>query len=410
MTGMRRLLPGAESGLTLLALDDWLALGSTLVPFAAEVEDLCARLSQRLFAHPQARLDPGLAAFAFWLRPARLAGMRRDFFGGCPAACLPVPRGVVLHFPPANVDSLFGYGWALALLAGNRSIIRVPERLGAMGRLLLALIGESLADSSPELAASSLFLSHARDDRLTAELSARADVRVLWGGDASAAWLRGIAARPRGRDVIFPDRQSLAALSLPAYAAADEAARAALAGGLFNDALLFDQMACSSPLLLAWVGEGDATAARDDFWGRLQAEAARRGYLPPLAQQMAKRTQAAGWALDGETLDVRQWGPAVTVVSWPDASKPAGAHVGGGIFLETRLAALADLIPACSARTQTLTVFGFADDALRAFAVAAGAQAPDRIVPIGQALAFSSYWDGLDLLREFTRQVHLPRS
>jgi hypothetical protein len=390
-------------------LDDWLALGCRLAPFAPEAENLCTRLSQRLFAHALARIDPGLAAFAFWLRPARLAEMRRNFLSGCPESCLSVPRGVVLHFPPANVDSLFAYGWALALLAGNRSIIRVPERLGTMGRLLLALIGETLADSSADLAASTLFLTHPRDDGLTAALSARADVRVLWGGDASAAWLRGIPAPPRGRDVIFPDRQSLAAVSLPAYAAADEAARTALAEGMVNDALLFDQMACSSPRLLAWVGDGDMAAARDEFFGRMQTEAARRGTLPPLAQQMAKRTQAAGWALDGETSMIRQWGPAVTVVYWPDAAKPAGAHVGGGMFLETHLAALEDLIPACTARTQTLTAFGFSNDALRAFAAAAGSRAPDRIVPVGQALAFSPYWDGLDLLREFTRLVHLPR-
>ena len=31
----------------------------------------------------------------------------------------------------------------------------------------------------------------------------------------------------------------------------------------------------------------------------------------------------------------------------------------------------------------------------------------DRLVPFGQALTFNRYWDGYDLLQEFTRRVYL---
>jgi hypothetical protein len=84
--------------------------------------------------------------------------------------------------------------------------------------------------------------------------------------------------------VLFSDRRSLAALSLPAYDAMDGEARNRLAEAFFVDSFTFDQMACSSPRLLAWIGEGDVPAGRRRLLRALARVADRRGYDLPLGR------------------------------------------------------------------------------------------------------------------------------
>ena len=56
-------------------------------------------------------------------------------------------------------------------------------------------------------------------------------------------------------------------------------------------------------------------------------------------------------------------------------------------------------------KDQTLTHFGLAKEQLLELAESLGGRGIDRIVPIGQALDFGRYWDGLDLFQSFTRII-----
>jgi hypothetical protein len=56
---------------------------------------------------------------------------------------------------------------------------------------------------------------------------------------------------------------------------------------------------------------------------------------------------------------------------------------------------------------QTLTHYGLTRDELRLLATSGRLRGIDRMVPIGQALRFSHHWDGLDLLRAFSRSVFI---
>ena len=49
--------------------------------------------------------------------------------------------------------------------------------------------------------------------------------------------------------------------------------------------------------------------------------------------------------------------------------------------------------------------FGFALAELRALARELGARGVDRLVPVGEALAFEPTWDGYDLIGDFLRRV-----
>lgn len=59
---------------------------------------------------------------------------------------------------------------------------------------------------------------------------------------------------------------------------------------------------------------------------------------------------------------------------------------------------------------QTITHFGFSPAELRALAQRAGARGVDRLVPVGEALAFDATWDGYDLIGDFLRRVTVRTS
>jgi hypothetical protein len=56
---------------------------------------------------------------------------------------------------------------------------------------------------------------------------------------------------------------------------------------------------------------------------------------------------------------------------------------------------------------QTLSHFGFDPGEPSALAAELNGRGVDRIVPVGQALAFGRFWDGVDLLEEMVRRVHV---
>ena len=80
-------------------------------------------------------------------------------------------------------------------------------------------------------------------------------------------------------------------------------------------------------------------------------------------------------------------------------------HCGAGLFTHVPVATVEEVAAAAGPADQTLTHFGFSDAELDRLAEAAGRCGVDRIVPVGEALAFEPNWDGYDLLGDFLRRV-----
>src|SRR5258708_35311651 len=102
-----------------------------LEPFSDEILSFCASLSQAIFRDKEASRHPALVALAFWMRRAELIRLREEFEKIERPDTIALPRGLVLHFPPSNVDTIFVDSWLLAALAGNRNLIRIPSRASA---------------------------------------------------------------------------------------------------------------------------------------------------------------------------------------------------------------------------------------------------------------------------------------
>jgi hypothetical protein len=386
--------------------------GDGLRHFDERAVDFLVRLSQRLLHDPDTRRFPELVTLGFFLRPAaleRLAAVDRR-------ALTPTrrryPRGLVFHIPPSNVDTLFVYSWALSLLCGNANIVRLSRRSGAAAALILDALARVLDERpDPTIAATQHIVRYGHDDDATAALSDACDLRVIWGGDDSVTALRAHPLRPSARDLPFPDRHSFAVLAVDAYARAGDAARDRVALGLYNDVYWFDQAGCASPRWLVWCGpDARLDELRTDLARRLLAVIAAKGTHVETGMAVEKLANAYGAAIRGEVVDIHRWTNELTTIRARSVDDLPRAYLGAGMFFEASIAGLDELAPRMQRGDQTVTHFGFDLGELTAFADLCNGRGVDRMVPIGDALAFDDVWDGFDLLGEFSRLVALAPS
>jgi hypothetical protein len=380
--------------------------GGPLVAGDPRVADFLAGLARRLLTPGGVRRFPELASLGFFLRRAEMQRALDRLRGD--AAGLRFPRGLVFHVPPANVDTIFVYSWALSALAGNRNVVRISPRAAGAAQRALEALNEALAEADPAVGRTQRMVTYAHDDAATAALSAACDLRVVWGGDRSVTEVRRHPLAPRARDLTFPDRTSFAAISVAGWRQAAEAARREAAEGFFNDAYWFDQAACASPRALFWVGDdGDARVASTEFFAHLRAVLDARGHVTEPAMAVQKRVAAYGAAADGLVGSIRLLGNEIAVLDLTQAATLPGSWMGAGTFLQATVAGLDALAAVVRPKDQTCSYFGFAPHQLGQLATGLGGRGVDRVVPFGSALRFSAVWDGYDLLAEFTRVTTL---
>jgi hypothetical protein len=368
------------------------------------IVDFIVKFARKLLAPATARRFPELASLGFFLRRGEIAKALATLETSGDE--LRFPRGLVFHVPPANVDTIFVYSWALSALAGNANVVRVSERSAAAAGVVLDALNASLAAADPVIGRTQKMVSYGRDDAVTAALSAWCDLRVIWGGDEAVRSIRRHPLGPAARDLTFPDRTSWAALSVDGWRAADRVARRAALTGFANDAYWFDQAACASPRTVFLVGD-DAPDVRAEFVAGLVEVVAERGWQVDAAMAVEKRVNAYGLAATGAARRLSFAGNAVTTMELTGVHALPRRWLGAGAFPFVTIGSLAELAPVMTRQDQTFSHFGFAREELAAFAAELGGRGVDRIVPFGSALSFGAIWDGYDLPREFTRLTTL---
>jgi hypothetical protein len=214
-----------------------------------------------------ARKYPELMALAFWMRKANLARLERSFIEEVGQRLL-VPRGTVFHLAPSNVDTIFIYSWFLALLSGNRNIIRISSKRSEQSFALIQTIIDLLDDAKhSDIAIRNLLIRYPANDEITSSLSAVCDVRVIWGGNNTVEQIRSIPIPPTSLDIAFANKYSIAIIHAQEWILKSDFYRAAEVEKFWNDAYWFDQMGCSSPRLVLWVGNKELVdRAAQNFW------------------------------------------------------------------------------------------------------------------------------------------------
>lgn len=366
------------------------------------IVDFIVKFARKLLATATARRFPELASLGFFLRRGEinkaLAGLETS------GDELRFPRGLVFHVPPANVDTIFVYSWALSALAGNPNVVRISARSAGAAETVIACLNEALAEADPIVAQTQRMVTYGRDEAVTSALSAACDLRVIWGGDRSVAEIRKSPIAPHARDLTFPDRASFAAISVDGWAEATPEQRRDAAVGFYNDSYWFDQAACSSPRTLFWVGdEAGARTGRSEFLGLLAEVVAGKHFVVEPAMAVQKRVSAYGVAAEGHATSISFASNAVATLELTNPADVPREWLGVGTFPQATLSGLDEFVRIAERKDQTFSHFGFQREELVEFAHALAGRGIDRIVPFGSALSFAAVWDGYDLLSEFSR-------
>lgn len=370
-------------------------------PLAKESLDLLGAISKALFASAHARVQPQYVALAYWLRPAALERLTVELGKRFDDSLVPAPRGVALHLPPTNVDTIFVYSWAVSVLAGNCNIIRLPSQLDDGTAWLAGLITATIHEAGE--GDRHIFCQIPQEGPLIEAVSRQCDLRMIWGGDAKVDNVSRIPIRPDGLSIGFPDRKSLAVIRAEAYRAASDAERDALAAQFFNDIYWFNQMGCGSPRLLYWVKDPGELAA--DFYVRLDAQVTGKGHVTETGVAIGKFAAVNDLLAEGIGLSALRISNALHVVASGRPAAMLGQSHGGGLLGQTVIDSITDIAPDVGRKVQTIGHFGFERAELEALARAIAGRGGYRIVPIGQALQFDILWDGVDLLDQMTRRI-----
>lgn len=364
---------------------DWQAFTPLPLPsgdarILAFVRDLSARLCALGAAWPD------LVALGFWFRPAAVQAHLAAY-----RECAPL--GLSFHLVPSNVPTLAVYSWLMSLLAGNSAIVRLSQRQDPVQQQLLAVCRQVLQQAEhADIAARVRFIRYGHDEAITAHFSARCQLRVVWGGDATVARVRGIALAPLAREIVFADRQSLALIDSTALSALTVAARQQQLAALASDISRFNQQACASPNTLIWVGD--------------MVPAVRAQLIELIAQQFIQ-TPAWGMSRLVNSQLALACGQATGCdlhagLSLLQQGEGPRGPVGGGVLYERHYPAIADWL-AEGECWQTCVCCGVAPEPVREIVRQYPATRIDRLVRPGQALAFDWSQDGQDLLQMMSR-------
>ena len=313
-----------------------------------------------------------------------------------------------MHFTPANVDTMFAYSWICSLLLGNRNIVRLSSQDSPIKQQLMQVINAVYEQSKfVAIARRNAFVTYEHNTNINTALSALADARLIWGGDATVAHIRSIAAKLRTRDICFADRYSVAVINGETFS--DTASAESAAKALWRDMQPYSQMACSSPRTLFFHGSDTQLG----YLLEALTQQALSATLPPsepmqtrqndhlIASQLALATGAAIGVVQNKALT------AVKVKPFTEQTRQNlyQWHVGDGFLYTYQWQCLADVINNLNLHCQTMSYYGLSlSEIIKAFDAASITQI-DRIVPLGQALDFSPVWDGYDLFNQLSRQV-----
>lgn len=373
-------------------------------PFAPERVELVASVAETLLGPKRPASSGPIAHFAFWTRRAALMKLAASFKARIPENTLARPRGLVFHLPPQNVETIFLYSWALAYLAGNANIVRLPNEISAAMRAIVDLF---LARLEAQGEPSQSFVHYPSESDLGAKISALSNARVVWGGDAKVALFAPLPLRNGGKAIWFGDRFSFSTIRGAALGELDDKALQALAKKLHNDVFVFDQMACSSPHALYVVGAAEA------HWPAvkrlLDASALEWTMGDPKAHvghAIGKMTAAFYAAAIGRASSANWQNTNLTsvVASAPERQE---IRVGGGFLSVVFIPSLAEVTSFIRESDQTITYFGWERGEIEKVAASRAGPGVARWAPIGTALDFDFIWDGYDIPFELTRLVRI---
>ena len=174
--------------------------------------------------------------------------------------------------------------------------------------------------------------------------------------------------------------------------------------------MLVDQNACSSPSLIIWVGSAnEAEIARQSFWPEFEKFVASKRKTIDLESKITRSVYLAKLGTINQNIQSNSDWYGNVVFAWADELSLVDLTESRpklGLFLEGKISKVTDLRECkglLGPKLQTVSVFGLDHVSVRA--VLHGEGAGERVVSVGQALAYSLMWDGKNAIHQLSKIV-----
>ena len=365
-------------------------------------------LSKFLLKDKTIRQTSELIAFAFWIRKSNikkflLALSQND-------KIIYVPRGLVFHIAPSNVDYMFLYSWFISVLVGNNNVLRISSNYDEnIIRTIQILIKFADKKNANWFLERNIILTYEHNDKINSILSSRADVRIFWGGDETIRRMRKFDSKTNVKDIYFADKFSYSVVDSNYYLDTTEKDKISLARNFYNDSYLFNQKACSSPQVVFFAGkEISNNEASKIFWRQLTNEVEKNINTKSGSLVIEHYLNWFLLAANNKVnkTEINDTTPTVVRMPYKDILITYRT-CGGGFFLESFIENLNMLLVYNNEFDQTLTYYGFNKIDLKNYILRKGSKSNLRVVRIGQALNFDVYWDGYNLIDELCKKISL---
>lgn len=369
------------------------------IPFDDDVMRFLNDVSKEIMSIKETREYADVVTLAFWLRKASLMKLKERFHKQ--SSNLHLGKGLAFHIAPSNVPVNYAYSLVTGLLMGNVNIVRVPSKDFPQVRLINRAINKCL-DKHENVRQYVCLIRYERSSKLNDLLSSIADIRIVWGGDATIAELRKSPLKPRASEITFADRYSLAVIDSDKYLELENKDR--IAEDFYNDTYLTDQNACTSPRMVIWMGE-QKKKAKDIFWAELHKVISKK-YAYRTIQGVNKLTSSYLLAVMNEGVKIENTTDNLIVrVNIPNVSANLmDLKDNSGFFMEYDCDNIMELRNLCDdARCQTIGYIGNSNVFMPL--LESGIKGVDRIVPIGNTMDFDLIWDGYNLYDRMTREI-----
>ena len=384
-----------------------------LKPFDVRTLDFLDALSKSILADKTYNRRPEIAALGFWLRKSQLTKMfqEQEHLLNDPQYKV-APLGKVFHICPANVDTMFIYSMVVALLMGNRNVLRISKRmdaphvLGLFEKLNLLISTQKFTLFKDYIN----IVSYDHNEDISTYLSSASNVRLIWGGDSTIKTFQSFGKAPRTKDIVFADRISIMILNAESVLSCEGKAWQELLRNFYNDAYTFDQMGCSSPQSIYFLGspKGCELARKKLSFGL--EEFILNEYESDISSLASlKLNRMVDDALNGNIL-THTGNNLFRLLELSESGDSSSLHgCGGGYFYYRDCEEIAELKVLKVPKVQTISYFGLAEDSKRHLEDLAFGEGIDRIVKVGHALSFHYIWDGYNLFQELCRKVFIER-
>ncbi len=392
--------------LTFIAGNEQVFLSPPKEPFSPLVIEFLDELSKRILNSSSAKAFSDLITVAFYCRKGNIKKIQEQHGRSVGS----MGRGLALHIAPSNVPMNFAYSLIFGLVSGNCNLVRLPSENYKQVSLFCEIYNEIIKlDKYQKISASNSIVTFSRDSLFLRNNASCFDLRVIWGGDKTVQSMRQYAWTASSKEIAFFDRYSLAIFDVDTILNMNGEQMSHLCGQFYNDTFLIDQNACSSPSLVYWYGKPDkAIKARFRFWSMLAEIVDSRYHLSMVGyidKQVALLKKLEIYEIEWS---IEKFGNSI-ITAWQENihSFNDKLKIPLGFFAECSGTSLAPIIENANRKYQTLTQIGVNAKEIQETIIKSGAKGIDRIVPVGQALAMSTFWDGMDLIKEMTRIISI---